>query len=139
MNQQQIKELLENEEMEVNESLYLKQLIEMEENKKQQELSFDELIKDSLDKHIKLEEISIIDYTKYRSSLINISTEVQTKIVKELSDYSFTLTKEFYTNDFTVATCKLEINNIDEENWHYINLIIKNILTEYRESIKINK
>lgn len=30
MNQQQIKELLENEEMEVNESLYLKQLIEME-------------------------------------------------------------------------------------------------------------
>lgn len=139
MNQQKIKELLENEEMEVNESLYLKQLIEMEENKKQQELSFDELIKDSLDKHIKLEEISIIDYTKYRSSLINISTEVQTKIVKELSDYSFTLTKEFYTNDFTVATCKLEINNIDEENWHYINLIIKNILTEYRESIKINK
>ncbi len=30
MNQQQIKELLENEEMEVNESLYLKQLIEEE-------------------------------------------------------------------------------------------------------------
>ncbi len=28
MNQQQIKELLQNEEMEVNESLYLKQLIE---------------------------------------------------------------------------------------------------------------
>lgn len=28
MNQQQIEELLENEEMEVNESLYLKQLIE---------------------------------------------------------------------------------------------------------------
>lgn len=37
MNQKEIKELLENEEMEVNESLYLKQLIEMEEYSKQQE------------------------------------------------------------------------------------------------------
>lgn len=38
MNQQQIKELLENEEMEVNESLYLKQLIEMEQQTELQQI-----------------------------------------------------------------------------------------------------
>jgi len=38
MNQQQIKELLQNEEMEVNESLYLKQLIEMEQQTELQQI-----------------------------------------------------------------------------------------------------
>lgn len=38
MNQQQIKELLENEEMEVNESLYLKQLIKMEQQTELQQI-----------------------------------------------------------------------------------------------------
>ena len=38
MNQKQIKELLENEEMEVNESLYLKQLIEMEQQTELQQI-----------------------------------------------------------------------------------------------------
>ena len=46
MNQKQIKELLENEEMEVNESEYLKQLIEMEQQNKLSGLTFGEAIED---------------------------------------------------------------------------------------------
>lgn len=55
MNQQQIKELLENEEMEINESLYLKQLIGMEQ--KAESTFLDRLIQEQRelqDKKIKL-------------------------------------------------------------------------------------
>lgn len=73
MNQQQIKELLENEEMEVNESLYLKQLIEME----QQPITFlDRLIQEQ--KELQDKKIKLADFLS-KGNVVDIVGERQHK------------------------------------------------------------
>lgn len=73
MNQQQIKELLQNEEMEVNESLYLKQLIEME----QQATTFlDRLIQEQ--KELQDKKIKLADFLS-KGNVVDIVGEIQHK------------------------------------------------------------
>jgi dynactin complex subunit len=73
MNQEQIKELLENEEMEVNESLYLKQLIEME----QQATTFlDRLIQEQ--KELQDKKIKLADFLS-KGNVVDIVGEIQHK------------------------------------------------------------
>jgi len=74
MNQKQIKELLENEEMEVNESLYLKQLIEMEQ---QTESTFlDRLIQEQ--KELQDKKIKLADFLS-KGNVVDIVGERQHK------------------------------------------------------------
>lgn len=77
MNQQQIKELLENEEMEVNESLYLKQLIEMEEPQVQKAaMTFlDRLIQEQTELEDKITKLESFVINKEKA--ISISGELQ--------------------------------------------------------------
>ena len=73
MNQQQIKELLQNEEMEVNESIYLKQLIEME----QQATTFlDRLIQEQ--KELQDKKIKLADFLS-KGNVVDIVGEIQHK------------------------------------------------------------
>ena len=74
MNQQQIKELLENEEMEVNESLYLKQLIEMEQ--KTESTFLDRLIQEQ--KELQDKKIKLADFLS-KSNVVDIVGERQHK------------------------------------------------------------
>lgn len=76
MNQKQIKELLENEEMEVNESLYLKQLIEME----QQATTFlDRLIQEQ--KELQEKKIKLADFLS-KGNVVDIVGEIQYNYLK---------------------------------------------------------
>jgi len=76
MNQQKIKELLENEEMEVNESLYLKQLIEME----QQATTFlDRLIQEQ--KELQEKKIKLADFLS-KGNVVDIVGEIQYNYLK---------------------------------------------------------
>ena len=76
MNQQQIKELLKNEEMEVNESLYLKQLIEME----QQATTFlDRLIQEQ--KELQEKKIKLADFLS-KGNVVDIVGEIQYNYLK---------------------------------------------------------
>jgi len=76
MNNQQIKELLENEEMEVNESLYLKQLIEME----QQATTFlDRLIQEQ--KELQEKKIKLADFLS-KGNVVDIVGEIQYNYLK---------------------------------------------------------
>jgi hypothetical protein len=74
MNQQQIKELLENEEMEVNESLYLKQLIEMEQ--KTESTFLDRLIQEQ--KELQDKKIKLADFLS-KGNIVDIVGERQHK------------------------------------------------------------
>lgn len=76
MNQEQIKELLQNEEMEVNESLYLKQLIEME----QQATTFlDRLIQEQ--KELQEKKIKLADFLS-KGNVVDIVGEIQYNYLK---------------------------------------------------------
>ena len=76
MNQKQIKELLQNEEMEVNESLYLKQLIEME----QQATTFlDRLIQEQ--KELQEKKIKLADFLS-KGNVVDIVGEIQYNYLK---------------------------------------------------------
>ena len=95
MNQQQIKELLENEEMEINESLYLKQLIGMEQ--KAESTFLDRLIQEQ--RELQDKKIKLADFLS-KGNVVDIVGERQHKYLmlqlQTMETYNMILKRIFY-------------------------------------------